>query len=105
MPNYKKDGSIISGPEKSTYGVSSNSLNSREDSPDQFLCISFCLRACKSECHTNCNTSCVSNCGQKCASQCNTACQTQCRKMCYGVGSDSERKLEKEVQSLEDIIL
>ena len=25
--------------------------------------------------------------------------------MCYRVGSDSERKLEKEVQSLEDIIL
>ncbi len=105
--NYRKSNSAVGGSEKSTYGVSSNASNSRGDSPDAFLCVSFCLTACKSECRSNCNAACASNCGKACASACRSACRSSCRSMCYGVGSNSERKLEKEAQSLslEDIIL
>ncbi|MCT7684574.1 MAG: hypothetical protein N4Q01_01605 [Lactobacillus iners] len=105
MPDYKKRNSAVGVFEKSTYGVSSNVSKSRENSPDSFLCVSFCLAACKSECHSNCNSACASNCGKACASACKSACRSSCSSMCYGVGSGSERKLEKEFQSLEDIIL
>lgn len=105
MPNYKKSSSNLGGSERSTYGVSSNSSKSKVDNSDAFLCISFCLSACKSDCNSNCSSECASNCGKACASACKSSCSSSCKSLCYGMGSDSKRKLDKEVQSLEDIIL
>ena len=94
MPSSKKSGSVVGKPLSSKYGTSSNSqTDSNAVKPDGFLCISFCLSACKS------------NCRSECASACKAACRAECRSMCYGAGSDAPTTLNKQVKSVEDIIL
>ncbi|MDB6238388.1 hypothetical protein [Lactobacillus amylovorus] len=94
MPSNKKSGSVVGKPLSSKYGTSSNSqTDSNAVKPDGFLCISFCLSACKS------------NCRSECASACKAACRAECRSMCYGAGSDAPTTLNKQVKSVEDIIL
>lgn len=94
MPSNKKSGSVVGKPLSSKYGTSSNSqTDSNAVKPDVFLCISFCLSACKS------------NCRSECASACKAACRAECRSMCYGAGSDAPTTLNKQVKSVEDIIL
>lgn len=94
MPSNKKSGSVVGKPLSSKYGTSSNSqTDSNAVKPDGFLCISFCLSACKS------------NCRSECASACKAACRAEYRSMCYGAGSDAPTTLNKQVKSVEDIIL
>lgn len=98
MPRSKKSGSVVGKPLSSKYGTSSNSqTDSNVVKPDGFLCISFCLSACKSNCR--------SECASACASACKAACRAECRSMCYGAGSDAPTTLNKQVKSVEDIIL
>ena len=102
MPSSKKSGSVVGKPLSSKYGTSSNSqTDSNAVKPDGLLCISFCLSACKS----NCRSECASNCGKACASACKAACRAECRSMCCGAGSDAPTTLNKQVKSVEDIIL
>lgn len=114
MPRSKKSGSVVGEPLSSKYGTSSNSqTDSNAVKPDGFLCISFCLSACKSNCRSACKSNCrsecasacASNCGKACASACKAACRAECRSMCFGAGSDAPTTLNKQVKSVEDIIL
>lgn len=106
MPSSKKSGSVVGKPLSSKYGTSSNSqTDSNAVKPDGLLCISFCLSACKSNCRSECASACASNCGKACASACKAACRAECRSMCYGAGSDAPTTLNKQVKSVEDIIL
>lgn len=98
MPSSKKSGSVVGKPLSSKYGTSSNSqTDSNAVKPDGLLCISFCLSACKSNCR--------SECASACASACKAACRAECRSMYYGAGSDAPTTLNKQVKSVEDIIL